>query len=187
MLAARNTERNQSCEIYVGKKKINFQSFSWGLYNEGPYIFYCTNHLPSLPAVNFQHLTDTENPYCMYIRICFLATMPYFIYLWSNCWDYTKLHKGSTEIWTPHPGPEIESSLFFLVAVPLHCFFPTGSGFTWSRYLLYGLVWKFDCRDKSGDKRKFWTEVLSVFVHSLNYAWLHRSSLPLACNQTISL
>lgn len=38
--------------------------------------------------------------------------MLYFIYRWSNCWNYAKLHKGSTEIWMPHPGPEIEFSLF---------------------------------------------------------------------------
>lgn len=97
----------------------------------------------------------------------------------SNCWDCAKLHKGSMEIWTPHPGPEIEFSLFFLVTLFLYFFFPTGSGFTWSRYLLYGLIRKLDYSDKSGIKRKSWTEVLSIFVNSFNYAWLHRSSLPL--------
>lgn len=87
-----------------------------------------------------------------------------------------KLHNGNMDIWMLHPRPEIDYNLFFLFPVFLYFYFPAGSGFTWSRYFSYGLIWKFDDSGKSGDKRKFWTKVLSIFVDSLKYAWVHRPS-----------
>lgn len=53
MLATMNTERGQNCEISVGKEKRTFSKFYLrGLYNEGPYIFQCTDQLPLVDLVD---------------------------------------------------------------------------------------------------------------------------------------